>query len=180
MLKQEILTIKRIVMVAFMSACIAFGAFVVIPFGIVPFSLQTLFVSLSGLILGFYYGPIAVILYLFSGSIGLPIFASGTAGLGILLGPTGGYLFAFILSSFLCGLASGKGTPLFKMIFLCFLADALVLLIGSWRLGVVLDIPLLQAFSVGLIPFTPAAVVKTSLAIVIYRSIRHNKLFDLK
>lgn len=39
---------------------------------------------------------------------GLPVFSGGTAGLGKLLGPTGGYYFGFLISAPLVSLLKGK------------------------------------------------------------------------
>ncbi|MGJ9412786.1 biotin transporter BioY [Aeromicrobium sp. CF4.19] len=72
--------------------------------GIVPITLQTFGVLLAGAVLGARRGFLAVLLYLAVGAAGLPVFAGGKAGLGILTGPTGGYLLGFALAALLCGL----------------------------------------------------------------------------
>ena len=74
-----------------------------LPFTPVPITLQTLMVLLSGAMLGAYYGALAMVLYLTVGSIGLPVFAGGSSGVGALLGPTGGYLFSYPLAAFVIG-----------------------------------------------------------------------------
>ncbi|MCL4426071.1 MAG: biotin transporter BioY [Firmicutes bacterium] len=74
----------------------------------VPFSLQVLFVLLSGALLGPVAGAVSQLSYLLLGAMGLPVFARGTAGLGILLGPTGGYLLSYPLAAFLVGWVSHR------------------------------------------------------------------------
>ena len=43
------------------------------------------------------------VVYLILGCMGLPVFAGGKAGLGIVLGPTGGYILGFILGAYIIG-----------------------------------------------------------------------------
>src|SRR5262245_33110339 len=66
-----------------------------LPFSPVPLTGQTFAVLLSGAVLGARRGFLSQVLYLLEGAAGLPFFAGGAAGAGILLGPTGGYLIAF-------------------------------------------------------------------------------------
>lgn len=100
------LTIKEICMIAMLAAIICVLSLIAIPtpWG-VPFTLQTFAVALSGYVLGKKYGTIATILYVILGLIGLPVYAGGKAGPGVLFGPTGGYLFGFIFMAFFCGFA---------------------------------------------------------------------------
>ncbi len=76
-----------------------------IPIGIVPvpITLQLTGVALAGLCLGWWRGSAAVGLYVLVGLAGLPVFAGGKAGIGVLFSPTGGYLVAFVISAALIG-----------------------------------------------------------------------------
>lgn len=71
--------------------------------GLVPITLQTFAVMLSGAVLGARRGFLAVLLYLAVGAIGLPVFSGGSAGLAPFAGPTVGYLVAFPLAALLTG-----------------------------------------------------------------------------
>lgn len=86
---------------AFVAVC-AMGS-VTVPGMAVPITLQTLGVLLVGAVLGPSRGGLAVLLYLAVGFAGLPVFARGTAGLGVLGGPSAGYLLAFPLAAALVG-----------------------------------------------------------------------------
>ncbi len=103
-----------------------------IPGSEVPVSMQTLAVILAGALLGPVRGGAAVGLYLLAGGLGLPVFAGGRSGIEVLLGPTGGFLLGFLLTSVLVGfiwnkIQSHKGLWPW-IIFL--LAHFLILLIG--------------------------------------------------
>ncbi len=69
----------------------------------VPITFQTLAVMLTGLMLGPARGFAAVGLYTLLGLAGLPIFSQGRSGLGILAGPSAGYIIAFPLAAALVG-----------------------------------------------------------------------------
>lgn len=69
--------------------------------GAVPFTLQTFGVFLTVMVLGGKRGTIAVLLYIFLGLVGIPVFSGFRGGIGVLLGNTGGYIFGFIFSALL-------------------------------------------------------------------------------
>ena len=84
----------------------AISAHVAIPVQPVPFTLQTLVVLLSGMVLGSQKGAYTQVVYLTLGLVGLPVFAlNGNVMTGAmrLVGPTGGYLLAFPLAAFVAG-----------------------------------------------------------------------------
>ncbi len=87
---------KSLVYIGLFSALIAIGAFIKITFLIVPITLQTLFVVSAGLILNKKEALYSVLLYLFIGLIGIPVFARG-GGLNYIYQPTFGYLIGFML-----------------------------------------------------------------------------------
>lgn len=99
-------TATDLALVAVFAAVIAALALApAIPVGSVgvPITLQTLGVALSGLVLGPWRGVAATLLYLLVGSAGLPVFAGGAAGLGVLQKPSVGYLLSFPVAAFVAG-----------------------------------------------------------------------------
>lgn len=86
----------------------AFALAPAIPVGAlgVPITLQTLAVALTGMILGPWRGFLATGLYLVVGLAGLPVFAGGAAGLGVLAKPSVGYLLSFPFAAALVGFAA--------------------------------------------------------------------------
>jgi len=54
-------------------------------------------------------GTLALLLYVAEGAIGLPVFAGGLSGIGVLIGPTGGYLVGFIVAAGIVGLLAERG-----------------------------------------------------------------------
>ncbi|MDK1358885.1 biotin transporter BioY [Arthrobacter sp. zg-Y1219] len=89
----------------FAALTAAFSVLPGVPLGSgVPITLQTLAVMLAGIILGPTRGAAAVGLFLLAGLAGLPVFSGFRGGLGVLAGPSAGYLLAFLPAAFLVGL----------------------------------------------------------------------------
>ena len=90
---------KDLTLVALFSALIAVGAFIKIPFLLVPITLQTLFIVLSALVLERKLAVLSVIVYIMIGLVGFPIFANG-GGINYIFSPTFGYLVSFIFATY--------------------------------------------------------------------------------
>ena len=86
--------------VALMTVC----AWISIPVGDVPFTLQTFAVSVIGMLLGWKRGFAAVAIYILAGLAGIPVFAGFRAGVQAIAGPTGGYIFGFLFAVTVSGL----------------------------------------------------------------------------
>ena len=92
-----------IALVALFVGLLAISAWVRVPVGPVPVTLQTLVVFLAAVVLGSKRGAIAVASYIALGFAGLPMFSGFVGGSAAILGATGGYLVGFILSSVVTG-----------------------------------------------------------------------------
>ena len=90
--------IKDIVLISLFSAIIVVCSFITIPSAI-PFTLQTFAVFLCLNILGAKKGIISILIYIFLGAVGLPVFSGFNGGIGALLNVTGGYIIGFIFSA---------------------------------------------------------------------------------
>lgn len=166
--------IHRLVWTALLAACIAVGAWMQLPIGAVPVTLQPLFVFLAGYLLGPASGAAAVALYVAAGVLGLPVFAGGKAGLGVLLGPTGGYLVGFVLGAAITGLAAPRGRPIgwVRGVLTGLLALLVAYAVGATRLAQVLKFDARKAIAVGVAPFILFDLVKVGVALVVARHLR--------
>jgi biotin transport system substrate-specific component len=90
--------IKDIVLISLFSAIIVVCSFITIP-AVVPFTLQTFAVFLCLNILGAKKGIISILIYIFLGVVGLPVFSGFNGGIGALLNVTGGYIIGFVFSA---------------------------------------------------------------------------------
>lgn len=159
---------------AMFGAITAVGAYIVIPLPPVPITLQTLFTALSGALLGGGLGALSQIIYVLLGLIGLPVFAGGKAGLGVLFGPTGGYLIGFILGAFVTGkLIELKKKPGITWIAVSMVAGFLVLYAaGVLQLSIVAKLGFAKALSLGMIPFLIGDALKIAVATFVVLKLR--------
>jgi len=97
-------SLPKMVLAALFTGLMVAGALVTIPFPGVPLVIVNAFPWLAGLLLGPLWAAISTGLYLLLGAFGLPVFAKGTAGIGTLLGNTGGFLLGYLLSALVVGL----------------------------------------------------------------------------
>jgi len=158
--------IKRGMAVLGCSLLVALSAQIAIPlpFTPVPITAQTLAVLLGGAMLGARGGAMAMLLYLGYGVLGWPVFAGGRAGVGHLLGPTGGYLWGFVLAAFVTGALAERGwdrqwgTALGAM----GIGQVVIYLLGI--LGLVRFVPADRVLALGVWPFLPGDLLKVLIA----------------
>ncbi|WP_240376082.1 biotin transporter BioY [Bacillus piscicola] len=137
----------------------------VIPLPLVPISGQTLAVGLTATIIGSRYGALSMICYTLLGAVGLPVFAEAKAGLQVLVGPTGGYIFGFILTALITGLILEKTAFNLKMALIANIVGMLITLAcGTVQIKFVLGLDWPAAFAAGIYPFIVVGLIKAFLA----------------
>ena len=117
---------RKLTLCALFASLIAIGAHIKIPTPLLPLTFQTLFVVLSGLVLGRRYGALSVCVYVIAGVMGLPVFT------GSALNPTFGYIVGFIPGAWLSGYIAERFKP-------CFM---------TWTLGAVAGIAVIYAVGI--------------------------------
>ena len=170
-------TVGRLVTAVTLAALTAVLAQVSIQLpGGIPFSLQPFGVFFAGLLLGPAWGGFALLVYLLVGVAGAPVFSNAGAGLGYLLGPTGGFLLGFLLGAVLLGVIvhrsleprrlDTRSTPLLVL-------GLLGALLGTYAIGVpwfatVQGWTLVQA-GVFMAPFLLGDLIKAAIALAVVR-----------
>jgi biotin transport system substrate-specific component len=168
------LSTRGMIYASMFGALTAIGALISIPLQPVPVTLQTLFLYLAGSLLGGSLGALSQVLYVILGVIGLPVFSGGKAGLGVFLGPTGGYLIGFIAGAFVTGkIIEVRGKPGLVWIVLAMLAGtAAVYTLGVLQLVLIGKLSVGKAATVGVLPFLPGDVLKIAAASVITMKVK--------
>ena len=147
------------------AAIIAVLAQIIIPLPLIPITGQTLAIGLVVTILGLKHGTYAVLLYILLGAIGLPVFQSFTGGLGILFGPTGGYIIGFIPTALVIGFYLKKTRLTFTHALVANILGMLVTLaFGAVWLKYLAELSWTGALLSGVIPFLIVGVIKAILA----------------
>jgi len=149
------LSIRELTAIALLSTVMALTAQIYVPLPPIPFTLQTLGVLSCALLLPRRQAVYALAVYLLLGLVGLPVFAGGRAGLGVLAGPSGGFLYGFLPAVGLAAslLKQGAATPLPRVYLAGFLLMPCYFAIGTLHCALVLQIGLGQAFAVAAAPF---------------------------
>ena len=97
----------NLILCSLFTALIAVGACIKIPVPVVPFTLQFLFTTLAGLLLGSKKGAISVVAYMILGLAGLPIFSEG-GGFWYVIKPSFGYIIGFCIGTYVTGLIAER------------------------------------------------------------------------
>jgi biotin transport system substrate-specific component len=172
------LNLRLTVFAALFTALIIIGGYLSIPLGAVPIALADFFVMLAGLFLGKKWGLAGAALYVFLGALGLPVYAGGKAGLAVLFGPTGGFLFGYMALAFVVGLiASQKKPSVLRNLTALIAGNILLYAFGIPWLKTVLNLSWEAALTAGLTPFIPGALIKIIVAAAIAQALlpRFNK-----
>lgn len=161
--------LRQMVYASMFGALTAIGAFIIIPLQPIPITLQTFFTGLAGILLGGYTAALSQVVYILLGVLGLPVFAGGKAGLGILLGPTGGYLIGFVVGAFMIGTVMGmkKEAGLAWIIFALLIGEVLIYALGTLQLSLIAHLSPSKAILAGVVPFLPGEALKLAAAAAI-------------
>ncbi len=157
--------IKNLLLAFMASLLLAISSKIKIPFYPVPMTMQTFMVLIIGISFGWKLGLGTILLYLFEGILGLPVF-SGTPekGLGLVYftGPTMGYLIGFLFTTYFVGRFEYNNNLILNFLKLLF-ATSLIYMLGMLWLGTLIgwDKPI---FNLGAKPFLLAELFKISLA----------------
>jgi len=167
------------VLAAMMAALTAILAQLSIPIGPVPITLSILSVYFAAVLLGSRLGATSILIYIIIGSLGVPVFANFKGGVQVLFGPTGGYLFGYVIATYIIGKGleqlEGSSISLYKrFIFMSLIGLTAIYIVGTIQLKYVLNIPFLKAYYVGAQPFIILDIIKIFAAGAILLPIRNS------
>lgn len=170
--------IKDIVLISLFSAIIVVCSFITIPAAI-PFTLQTFAVFLCLNILGAKKGIISILIYIFIGVVGLPVFSGFNGGIGALLNVTGGYIVGFIFSALIFWVITSvfnkKSRKIINLIasfmglIVCYIFGTLWYILLFIKNGEAINF--ISAFTICVLPFIIPDILKIVLSVVISEKI---------
>ncbi|MCI8336442.1 MAG: biotin transporter BioY [Peptococcaceae bacterium] len=150
--------LTRIAIFAAITACLA-QIIIPLPFTPIFVSMGILAVLLTGAILTPKQAFLAELVYILLGAIGMPVFGGFKGGIGVLFGPTGGYLYTYPIMawiiSFTIEKAAQKAPSMQKLAFVFGMILAMVICygVGTIWLSYLNGITLYQAFMAAVVPF---------------------------
>ncbi|MBQ9383230.1 MAG: biotin transporter BioY [Ruminiclostridium sp.] len=160
---------------ALFAAIIAVSAQVQIPlFTMVPITLHTFGVALCAAIGGSVSGAVSTAVYVLIGAVGVPVFAGMKGGFSVLLGPTGGFLFGFIIMAFFCGI---QAKNIWQRIGFSLIGLAVCYLCGALQYAIIMQKDFITSLTLVVVPFIVKDVLSIAaaqyMAVPIKRGIAH-------
>lgn len=176
---------RSIAFVGLTIAIMGVSAWVAIPFGPVLLTLQMFALMFAIMVLTPKQCMAAIAGYLVLGAVGLPMFSGMRGGIGMLMGPTGGYLWGYLLGAVAAllvrealgramgGAKSLGGTKAFAVDMMVCLAFIVVTYVcGCFQYAAVVGVDLAAAFAVTIAPFAVPDVLKAVAAVLCARAVK--------
>ena len=165
--------VKNLALCAFFAALSAALSQLAIPIGPVPVTMTHVSVFLAAGLLGFKLGTLSQAVYVLMGVAGLPVFSRLSGGLGVILGPTGGFIFGYVCCAALSGYLIDRYSQKLKMlpVFLC-AGMAITYIPGAiWYMHVT-GTGAAVAIGACVAPFLPGDILKIILCTILIRRLR--------
>ncbi len=142
-----------------------------LPFSPVSVSFATLAVFVSGGVLGFKYGILSQLIYIFLGIAGAPVFSHFSGGIGHLISAGGGYITGYVLCAGAIGILTDKFCQSrFHYALACLTGLLCCYISGTLQFMIITGTPTPAAALSCVLPFIPADILKIFIAAhIIYR-----------
>lgn len=165
--------IFNMVLISFFAALTAVLSQISIPVGPIPINLALFGVYVTGGVLGWKKGVISVLVYMLLGIVGLPVFSNFGAGIGKLLGPTGGYIIGYVAAALIIGAFADKlGGKVWVLGFAAVLGTLACYAFGTAWYVYSANVTWIAALSACVFPFIAGDVIKIALAALLTGPLR--------
>ncbi|MDD4437844.1 MAG: biotin transporter BioY [Tissierellia bacterium] len=172
MYKEQTFSVRDITQIGIFTALTAVGAFISIPIGPVPITLQSFFVLLSGIILGSKKAMFSQITYLLLGLIGFPIFSGFSGGLQYIFKPSFGFIVGYVAAAYVTGKLTEVNALTFKNLLTAVFAGSIVIYTFGlpymyYILNIMLNnnLSIIRIFQLGMFAFIPGDVLKAVIIV---------------
>lgn len=158
--------VRRLTLMSMLLAMLVVCSQIAVPVGQTVLTAQTFAIMLIALILPPKYAVGTVLAWVLAGGVGLPFFANFKSGFGVLLGPTGGYIYGFVLAVLLISLIAGRKFSLWRAVLGCAVGLLFVYLFGAVQLKLLMDLESYTvAFVLGGVPYIFFEPIKVAAAV---------------
>lgn len=168
------ITTYEIALIALFAAITAVFAQISFPTPPVPFTLGILGVMLSATVLETKLAVCSQFIYILLGAVGAPIFAGFQGGVHRIIGPTGGFLVAYIIMAAVIGVVLSKSPKYsFKWALIANAASLVpCYLLGAAWLGFSMNLSFKDTLLSAVLPFIPFDLVKACIAAAVGQRLR--------
>ena len=99
---------KDIIVIGIFTSVLCIFSVITIPINSIPITLSIFAICFIAVVSGAKKAFFTVMIYIFCGCLGLPVFSGFRCGINVLLGPTGGYITGYLLIAVIVGFCSEK------------------------------------------------------------------------
>ena len=165
--------IKHLALCALFVTLSAALAQLAIPIGPVPVTMTFVSIFLAAGLLGFKYGTLSQAVYVLMGAAGLPVFSRFSGGLGVILGPTGGFILGYVCCAALSGYLIERYNRQDRLlpVFLCAGVVATYIPGTIWYMYVT-GTGAAAALSACVAPFIPGDIIKIVMCTILIKRLR--------
>ena len=175
---KKVFSTQNIVLMALFVALIAVCSWISLPIGPVPFTLQTFAVFVVAGLLGLKRGLITVLVYILLGAAGAPVFSNFKGGVGVIVGPTGGYILGFLLTVIVIGLAmylfrnQSNIVRMIAMFFAAIVGDAFCFAVGTYQFVAVSGNTVATSLAYCVLPYIIPDLIKIVIAVIVVNRVK--------
>lgn len=168
---------KDLILCALFAAVMSIFSVIAVPIGVISITLGVFGILLTAVVLGAKRGVISTLIFILLGAVGLPVFSGFKGGIGVLTGPSGGYILSYIPMALIVGAVSAhldisKKSFVLRLLS-CFAAVILCYLIGTLQyIFVMKGTSFTAALAVCVYPFIPFDIIKCILAVLLGERIK--------
>ena len=161
-------SLRKLTVCALFAALICVLSPIAVPIGAVPISLGLLGVLITAVTLPPTMSTVSILVFLALGLCGLPVYSGGMSGAMVLAGPTGGYLWSYLLiaplTSLIAQIRTAKIPAFPRALIGCCIGTALCYLCGTAQFVLLTHTALPAALAACVLPFLPFDILKSILA----------------
>lgn len=169
------MTTREMTVMGLMVALLSASSYIIIPlpFSSASITAQTIVVNLIGLVLGPLHVLMVFLAWILAGLVGLPVFSGGMGGAAKLFGPTGGYIFGYLVAAVIISMFCRKvRNSHMQTLFLILAGIPIIYLMGAVWMKIVTGQPWLAIMIQAVLPFIPLDIVKCLAAAALAKALR--------
>lgn len=156
--------------------CVSAYIAVPVPFSATPITAQTLVINMIALVLTPKKAGMCIAAYLLIGICGIPVFSQGMSGIGVLMGPSGGYILGAVPAVMLIGKVKGSRPDFRRYMAAAIIGIPVMYLCGMVTMRIYLEVDIKSLILISTLPYVPGDLLKCAAAAYIGCAL--NKVLD--
>ena len=146
------------------AALICVCSCVAVPVGAVPVSLSLIAIIMTGRLMGVKCALASTFVYILLGAFGLPVFSGFMGGINVLLGPTGGYIWSYLVVALFSGYSKNIRLKIISVLMIYF-SVLVCYFFGTLQFSFVQNVSFTSAMTICVYPFVLIDILKVFVAV---------------